>query len=141
MTSLYTKQLLIVVAIAVLTALIAKSQVQLPVIKQQQPKEVMLSTLIAQQKQTAQQAHKKLSKRFLVKQNSAQGSQKKSDWQLHGIIKTGEYYFALIKQQAKIARYQVGDTLLDDSTITAIHANGISASTTEQRQEYRLYQE
>ena len=137
----YVKQLVIIAIVAVLTALLAKTQMQLPVVKQQFSKDITLSKHIARQKVVAQEAHKKLSQHFLVEQNKMKSSQKSDQWQLHGIIKTGKDYFALIKQQAKIARYQVGDTLLNDSTMIAIHANGISVSTAGKTEEYRLYQE
>ncbi len=141
MKNQYAKQLLMVAIVVVLTALLAKIQMQLPIVKQQPSKDITLSKHIARQKTVIKESHKKLSQHFLVEQNKVKSSQKTNKWQLHGITKTGAKYFALIKQQAKIARYQVGDTLLDDSTITAIHVNGISVSVAEKIEEYRLYQQ
>ena len=136
-----TKQLLIIVISIVLTVLLAKSQMQLPLVETHQIDEVTISTLVAQQKEAVKQAHKKLSKHFLVQQNSPKNGHKNNKWELHGIVKTGDHYFALIKQDAKLTRREIGDTLLDLGTITAIHANGISVRTDAQTQEYRLYQE
>lgn len=135
------KQLLMTAILIVLTALFAKAQLQLPITEAQQIHKVTISTLVAQQKEAAKQAHKKLRKHFFVQQNSTQGGQKNNNWKLHGIVKTGVHYFALIKQQAKLARCELGDTLIDYGTITAIHANGISVRTDAQTREYRLYQE
>lgn len=126
--------------LVMLTALFAKAQIQLPLVEQEQVKAVAIDTFVVNKKKAAKQAHKRLSKHFLVQQNKVKTSQKNEKWQLHGITKTGSQYFALIKQQAKIVRYQVGNTLLDDSTITAIYDNGISVSTAGKIEKYRLYQ-
>ena len=136
-----TKQLLIIATSIVLTVLLAKSQMQPPLVETYQIDEVTISTLVAQQKEAAKQAHKKLRNHFLVQQNSPKKGHKNNQWELHGIVKTGDHYFALIKQEAKLIRCEIGDTLLDHGTITAIHANGISVRTDTQTQEYRLYQE
>lgn len=125
----------------VLVVLLAKTQMELPLVESQKTNEMTINTLVAQKKEAAKQAYKRLRKHFLVQQERAQSSQKNNDWQLHGIVKTGDHYFALIKQQAKLVRYELGDTLLDYGTIIAVHANGISVgATAEQPQEYKLYQ-
>lgn len=139
MKNVYIKPFLMLATLIILTVLVAKAQIKLPTIKEQKPNKVTLSTLMVQQKKTAEQAYQKLHKRFSGVVKKKTNAKTNNDWQLHGIVKTGRRYFALIRQQGKLTRYEAGGVLLDYGTITAIHDNGISVSTAKKIEEYRLY--
>jgi len=54
------------------------------------------------------------------------GQQKSGTWTLQGMVQQGSQQYALIKNNAKITRYRIGEQLPDMSILTAINNNGIT---------------
>jgi hypothetical protein len=95
-------------------------------------------------KQKLNSQYKRLSKYF-GDGTAASAKQVPGSWQLKGVVREGEQYFALISsgkgKKAKIIRYKQGDTLPDNTILTKIDAKGIWVGLDADGEQIRLYQD
>jgi len=137
----YAKQLIVTLALIVLTIVVAQSQMQRPNSEENQKAEPTIAMPKVQSQIQAVHASQNLKKYFAVATQASASSSINEAWQLSGIITIGKQRYALIKQHNKTTRYKAGETLPDHSVITKINTTGINIKTDSATSLHLLYQD